>query len=451
MKARKQRRSIWLGVTLVTLTCLLWNAANAGAIDKDKQAAKPVAEPAAAPPQTPSDAQPQQFLRIHENEKKTVIGLQIALREYHRADGRRVGLVAVAHIAEESFYEEMEKALEGYDVVLFESVSPPGTRRVQSDDDAVRGGWTRRALEFLGTLSVAYFSTNERYPADLPTLRAFAVDLDARTGSWVDAAMTDAWDRPVQLVSMNEPAAFELTSLGADGKAGGEGAAADISIRASDIAPNSAAALSGEDNLQAELADAIDLAFQLDAIDYGQPNWRCSDMSIDQVQAAFTARGLDFAVIGDTLAGSSLPAVLIKGMLRLVRTLDGFMEGRIADTFKVLLIEMLGDEKLMESSFDQLGPGMEEVLIDDRNQVVIDDLKRILDGEPNVKSVAILYGAGHMPDMVERLGEQLGYRPEAEDKARWFSAITVDLNKSAVSKRELVQMRVMFRQMMRQK
>ena len=81
-----------------------------------------------------------------------------------------------------------------------------------------------------------------------------------------------------------------------------------------------------------------------------------------------------------------------------------------------------------------------------RNQVVIDDLKSIVEGEDEHESIAILYGAAHMRDMALRMSEQLDYE---SDEERWYRAIEIDLEKSAVTERDLRQMRMMMKQMMR--
>ena len=86
-----------------------------------------------------------------------------------------------------------------------------------------------------------------------------------------------------------------------------------------------------------------------------------------------------------------------------------------------------------------------------RNQVVIDDLKRLIENDgngesPRVSSVAGLYGAAHMQGMARRLINQLGYQPTQEI---WNRAIEVDLEESVVSQRELMQIRMTVRNAMR--
>ncbi len=78
---------------------------------------------------------------------------------------------------------------------------------------------------------------------------------------------------------------------------------------------------------------------------------------------------------------------------------------------------------------------------------MIDQLKSIRELEPDIKSVGIFYGAAHMPDMADRLREQLGY--EASEQT-WVTAIEVDLTKSAVPPAQLEFLRQMFKRQLQQ-
>ena len=125
---------------------------------------------------------------------------------------------------------------------------------------------------------------------------------------------------------------------------------------------------------------------------------------------------------------------------------DAFLGNTIADTFKVVLIEVLGDPALTQASFEQLGDGFEEVIINERNQVAMEDLAISLATAGADDRIAIFYGAGHMPDLAERLFDQLGFE---EKQQRWLRAMEVDLEASAVDKRDIAMIRRMIKQSMR--
>jgi len=75
------------------------------------------------------------FLRLAkdpENENE-LIAMQTAIVRYHGKsgtpyEGQTVDLVGVVHIAEADYYQELDKRLGEYDVVLYELVAPDGTK-----------------------------------------------------------------------------------------------------------------------------------------------------------------------------------------------------------------------------------------------------------------------------------------------------------------------------------
>ena len=108
---------------------------------------------------------------------------------------------------------------------------------------------------------------------------------------------------------------------------------------------------------------------------------------MDQLRRALEAEGLDMTPLEGSLAASSLPGRITVFILRIVRTLDIFFDGMIADALKVMLIELFSDEAFLEQSLRQFGEGFARVLIEQRNQVVVDDLKVIVENEPNVRTL----------------------------------------------------------------
>ena len=375
------------------------------------------------------------------------VALEVASRTFVPADPGlpTVALVSVAHIAERELYGQLQAVLDAHDVVLYESVMPAGAGGAGGSTDVERARSTEAVMKFTAGSLYLFHQREQRYPADLSELSEFTGRRDARVAQWLAAAETDGWGRRIAYEVGEGGRRFVLTSLGADRAVGGAGADADIQVT-SDTAVNAEFRADEQDNIQAELAKALGLAFQLDGIDYDRPNFRCSDMSMDQLRRAMKAEGLDMAPFEGSLGGASLPGKIAVFFLRLMRMLDIFFDGMIADGMKVMLIELFSDNAFMEQSFRQFGEGFERVLIEQRNQIVIDDLRVILERERDIRSVAIFYGAAHMPDMAERLADQLGYRPHAEE---WFTAFEVDLDKSAMTASQLRSLRRMIRQQMR--
>ena len=408
--------------------------------------------PSTQPDQPKADApSAPAFMRVQEVKNKS-IELQIATRNYVQAEGKgpRVGLVGVAHIGDATFYRELQKVLDQYDIVLYESVKPSGASKPGGETAEQRIESTQSSMRFVRGMIETYNHQKDGYPANLDDVREFAAKQDPRLAQFMRDATVDAWGHDLQYGLLADAAnpqhVYALISFGADGVGGGEDENADIDL-GDEPAPDPLA-LSKEDGLQSQLAEALGLEFQLDAVDYSRPTFRCSDMDMDELNRRLAAKGLDFEVLGGTLAGSSLPGKLIKLLLGVMKLADTFMDGAITDTFKVVMIEMLGDPALTDMSMNQLGQGFGEVIINNRNEVALADLKSIIEREPQTKSVAIFYGAGHMGDFDARLRE-MGYAP-ADDGERWLTGMKVDLTQSAVSPRELNQIRAMIKQAIRQ-
>lgn len=389
------------------------------------------------------------YLRVTEVDGVVALDIAVTRFETELENQPSISLVGVAHIGDADYYKSLQAALDAHDIVLYESVMPAGVGEFRGENDDDRVAHTKAAMAFVWSQALAFQKREHRHPASLEELRSSLAGDDSRHDAWLARATIDGWGRPMQY-KCEQPAGDPcvLFSYGADAAEGGEGPAADIFCFDPDVAgPAAAYAELADDQLQAQLAAALDLEFQLDAINYDRTNWICSDMTMDELERAFTKRGLDFGPIGSTLAGSSLPGRIVKGLLKVVALLDSMTEGAITDTFKVCLIEMLGNEQIMEQAMTQFGEGFGEVIIGERNQIVMDDLKELLCGaDADTETIAIFYGAGHLPDFEQRLRE-LGYAPA---ETQWLRAIAVDVRNSSMPEDQLRQMRMMIRRSMQQ-
>jgi len=395
---------------------------------------------------TPSDS-PSRFLRIVD-EPDELIALEIASRTFEHEDDSKptIGLMAVAHIADKSLYDAIASKLESYDIVLYEAVAPAGVRSAHGETEAERIETTHRSLTFIASVVEQYRQARGAYPENLAALREYVSTLEPIMQNWFHHAAIDAWDRPVTYQRTDDESGYELFSSGPKGmNDGDDGSEEDDRIRF--LAHGSVHPMAREENnLQKQLADALGLAYQLEALPYQSSNWRISDMTAEELFSAFSGTEVEFETFSGTLAGTSLPARVVGMLLRFLQMLDGMYDGAISEMVKVLFIEILGDEEMIKASMKQFGADFARILISERNQIVIDDVARILETQPEVESIAILYGAAHMPDMAERLTEQLAYQ---EDETDWLRAIEVDLTESHIDTRQLMQMRSMVRRMMR--
>jgi hypothetical protein len=64
--------------------------------------------------------------------------------------------------------------------------------------------------------------------------------------------------------------------------------------------------------------------------------------------------------------------------------------------------------------------GLFEVLLERRNDVVLRTLSSVLEQEPEIETIAVFYGAGHMADLGARLTGDLGLEPVDDS---WLAAV----------------------------
>jgi len=226
-------------------------------------------------------------------------------------------------------------------------------------------------------------------------------------------------------------------------------------------------------SLQDALAKALGLEFQLNALAYSRKHFRNSDLTLAQLEAIFDgpANGVKTS---DAAAGAAAAAAapdsaaaaqsgrpdelgqvvelmrgtgLLGGVARLGVALLG-ASPRLQALTKVTLIEVLGQVQGDVSQMAGLPPGFQrllQVLVRERNQVVMRDVGAALRQRPRPRSVVVLYGAAHMAHLEEQLWRELGYRPVAE---RWLTAFAVDVRAAGLSALELEVTRQLVRRQM---
>ncbi|MCC6676984.1 MAG: type II secretion system protein GspG [Phycisphaerales bacterium] len=376
---------------------------------------------------------PGPYLRVTEEDDGQMIVLEAAVREFRRADGDgpALHLAAAIHIADKAFYDSLQEFLDRQDVVLYEGVKPPGLGgEAGLEGDEAKARATARRIRFIAMAAEAYKREHGEYPRSVDQLRGTARLPDAM----LERSLQDLWARPLVYTLDSATGKYEVVSLGADGREGGEGV--DQDLRLSDQKPLSKSERgAGGGGIQQQMADAMGLSFQLAVMDHTKPNWRNSDMSIDQVQERLEKAGAGADQLFKLLDGSSVFARLAGVLLEFVKASPSMQI-----MMKVMMIEMLSRaDDLMAA---QAGAAMMKVIVEDRNAVVMEDVKRILKDEPGVKSIGIIYGGGHLPDLEKRLAAETGYVPGG---SQWRPAITVDLEGTGMTPQQARQVREMIR------
>lgn len=432
-------RRPFLAVTLLALT-------TASALAQQDTAPVPATRPA-QPAATP-------FVRSHDFEDSGAISMQVAVRTFQPANGTgpTITLAPAVHIGDKPFYAALQELLDVKDIVLFEGVLPPGAGRTEFDmdgtSDAARAKRTERRIRLLAIAARMHRNSTSQWPASVEVIVEQA---DDRLKPYLKGAAMDAWNNP--LIYAIQPAAaaqpgsdapapeptVQITSLGADGQPGGEDINRDLllsdqpPLKSREVPKADSGAKKGRGKgLQQQLAESLGLVFQLDVMSHEGANWRNADLSIDQIQERMAKGGVDGEALFKMLDGSSMQAAFARIILGIVKLMPAAqVMGKLA------LVEMLSRPDIMDIATGVRGgldPAAMDVILHDRNRVVIADLRRVLENEPDVKSVAIIYGAAHMPGILEAIHE-LGY-VESQDSPIWLDAITVDPKVAGMSPRD---------------
>lgn len=118
---RARHGLVWLlSCWLTSLCSLVW-------------AEEPQVKPTAPPVEKPADAPAKEiFLRVLRDGKDDPIALQTSIARYIPSGdanaGVTVDLIGAVHVGDKTYYEELNKAFEQYDALLFELVAPEGTK-----------------------------------------------------------------------------------------------------------------------------------------------------------------------------------------------------------------------------------------------------------------------------------------------------------------------------------
>lgn len=407
---RTSRSSLALAAALLSLVAPIWTRPAAAADEP-------------APP----------FCRVQESDDGQSLALEMAVRTYRRLDdpsGPSITLAGAIHIGDMTFYQSLQQRLDAMDIVLYEGVLPPGGGRPEhnlansgEDQDAAKARTTTRRIRFLATLIAAH---NRRPKAEpIKSLDQLADDVPDRMQDIVRSSRIDAWGQELQFTTIDVPEAergpgkdFDLLSFGADGQPGGEGVNQDLRFSAQPpLTIKDLPKAGSSKGLQQQLAGSLGLVFQLDAMTHDKPNWRSSDLAVDQIQERVSARGGSADALFSTLEGTSIQAGVARLVLGLIKMLPA------AQTYgKAAMMEVLTQAEDVTA----LAPGemadLMPVIIHDRNAVVIADLEKVLANEPDRKSIGIIYGAGHMPGLVTEL-TRLDF---VETGLEWVPAITIN-------------------------
>jgi len=221
--------------------------------------------------------------------------------------------------------------------------------------------------------------------------------------------------------------------------------------------------------IQGQLATALGLVFQLDAIDYKRAHFTNSDLTPEALNQAIERRAEAPAASKSepakpTKPGEPAPKVPEKVSKETFDQLMGALHGegelaeslggmialmgstpQMRETTKLMLIEALGQAGDLIDMAKAASPEMRdlfEVIITERNAEVIRQLDVRLKTLKPGQSVAVFYGAAHMDEIAARLTRDLNFQPAAQ---HWDTAFSADGTQSIMPPAQIKAMLQMVR------
>ena len=252
--------------------------------------------------------------------------LQVPLATYADAQGRQVDLVGAIHIAEPSYYRDLNTRFATYDKVLYEMV----------DGEA------------------------------LPRMLILKRKVEGNTATEEEKA--------------------EYTKLRAEMKERKEDSILGFVLNF----------------LYDSISTQMNLQMQSEGVDYGKENFVFADVNQEELAKAMKDRG------------ESWLGLIVKSMISNMGELDLFsLMNPDPSQYKRMMMEALAKSSQADSVMEQSS------IVVARNAKCFQVLEEVLK-QPEVKNVAIFYGAMHLRDMDERL-KKMGYTLQ---KVEWLDAIT---------------------------
>ena len=204
--------------------------------------------------------------------------------------------------------------------------------------------------------------------------------------------------------------------------------------------------------IQSTLARALGLEFQLDAIDYRRPSFINSDLHVPELAREVRKRGADSGAASDETFDQLVGALEGTGPIGGELTeIAGFLGAspQIREVAKGLLVEVLGQAGDLMDVAKNLSPEVRDlfdVILTQRNAVVIQDLRTQLGKLGPGQTVAIFYGAAHMDEIAQRLRDELHYVPA---NTEWDTAFAATSAESGINPAQVRMMLEMLRTQLR--
>ncbi|HEY8667194.1 MAG TPA: hypothetical protein VIL86_11030 [Tepidisphaeraceae bacterium] len=168
-------------------------------------------------------------------------------------------------------------------------------------------------------------------------------------------------------------------------------------------------------SIQKFLGDNLDLAYQLDGIDYTKSNFVHADMDVETYEDLSEQRGETPLTLAmrNMLANMNNPELLAE-QPSMGEVLLALVAPDRARRYKMILARQFGH---IEASIAGLNGKNGTVILTERNKTALKALRQQIDaGKTNL---ALFYGAAHMPDLEEHLTKKMGFK---KIKTEWRTA-----------------------------
>ena len=166
------------------------------------------------------------------------------------------------------------------------------------------------------------------------------------------------------------------------------------------------------------LSDALGLEFQLNTIKYDRPNWKNVDLTWEELDklnkdSKGNDKGGGYSQVKQILDPKSIQTKAFTDML------DTATPG-MKEAIKLMIVKTVSSSEIM------LDADTENIVVKARNSVVVKSLASSISSQKPPKSIAVFYGAKHLPDMELTLIKEYGYKL---GKQQWFLAADADPSK----------------------
>jgi hypothetical protein len=166
-------------------------------------------------------------------------------------------------------------------------------------------------------------------------------------------------------------------------------------------------------SMQTGMKDMLNLEYQLELVDYMAENFRHADMSPEEFVEDLKRRGDSVVKMVARMMGAGLASQASGGGD--TGMLFAMFSNNRSKMMKQAMAKQLVDIDLVTAGMDDANG--DNTLIKGRNEKAFSILKEELAAGHD--KVAVFYGAGHLPDMAERLEADFGMKPA---KTTWLTA-----------------------------